>query len=37
MAAAALLLAEPLTSDLLIGGPVVLAGVWLVQRGKKGL
>jgi drug/metabolite transporter (DMT)-like permease len=32
-----LLLAEPLTPELFLGGPVVLAGVWLVQRGKKGL
>ena len=37
MAAAALLLAEPITPELFLGGPVVLAGVWLVQRGKKGL
>ena len=37
MAAAALLLAEPLTPEIFLGGPVVLAGVWLVQRGKKGL
>lgn len=37
MAAAYVLLHEAVTSEQLIGGPVVLVGVWLVQRGKKGL
>lgn len=36
MVAAYLLLHEPVTTDQLIGGPIVLAGVWLVQRGKRG-
>ncbi|MFZ1687252.1 MAG: DMT family transporter [Flavobacteriales bacterium] len=35
MGAAYVLLNEPVTSDQLIGGPIVLAGVWLVQRGKR--
>jgi drug/metabolite transporter (DMT)-like permease len=34
MAAAYVMLGEPVTTEQLIGGPVVLAGVWLVQRGK---
>jgi drug/metabolite transporter (DMT)-like permease len=37
MAVAYVLLSEPVTVEQLIGGPVVLAGVWLVQRGKKGI
>ncbi|MEO8587789.1 MAG: DMT family transporter [Flavobacteriales bacterium] len=37
MAAAYLLLHEPVTTGQLIGGPIVLAGVWLVQRGKRGV
>lgn len=37
MAAAYLLLSEPITSEQLIGGPVVLVGVWLVARGKRGV
>jgi RarD protein len=36
LAAAAALLGEEVTPAQLIGGPVVLAGVWLVQRGKQG-
>ena len=36
MVAAYLLLNEPITTGQLIGGPIVLAGVWLVQRGKRG-
>lgn len=35
MVAAFALLHEPITTDQLIGGPIVLAGVWLVQRGKR--
>jgi drug/metabolite transporter (DMT)-like permease len=35
MAVAYIVLAEPVTGEQLIGGPLVLAGVWLVQRGKK--
>lgn len=37
MAAAFTFLGEAVTPEQLVGGPVVLAGVWLVQRGKKGL
>lgn len=36
LAAAAALLGETVSSEQLIGGPLVLAGVWLVQRGKRG-
>jgi drug/metabolite transporter (DMT)-like permease len=35
LVAAAALLGESVTVEQLIGGPVVLAGVWLVQRGKR--
>ncbi len=37
MAAAYVLLSEPVTVEQLIGGPIVLGGVWLVQQGKKGM
>lgn len=37
MVAASLLLDEAIAVEQLIGGPIVLAGVWLVQRGKKGV
>ncbi len=37
MAAAYVLLNEPVTLEQLIGGPIVLAGVWLVARGKRGM
>jgi drug/metabolite transporter (DMT)-like permease len=36
LAAAAALLGETVSAEQLIGGPLVLAGVWLVQRGKRG-
>ncbi len=29
-----ILLGEPLTAGILVGGPIVLAGVWMVQRSK---
>lgn len=35
MSAAALLLGEAATFEQLIGGPIVLAGVWMVQLGKR--
>jgi len=35
MVAARAVLHEPLSPDLLLAGPVVLAGVWWVQRGKR--
>lgn len=35
MSAAALLLGEAATLEQFIGGPIVLAGVWMVQRGKR--
>ncbi|MEX1133090.1 MAG: DMT family transporter [Flavobacteriales bacterium] len=36
LTAAAALLGETVSAEQLIGGPLVLAGVWLVQRGKRG-
>lgn len=36
LVAAFTLLQEPITPEQLIGGPIVLAGVWLVQLGKRG-
>jgi drug/metabolite transporter (DMT)-like permease len=36
VAAAHLMLAERITAGQLLAGPVILAGVWLVQRGKRG-
>lgn len=37
LVAAFLMLGEPVSTEQLIGGPIVLVGVWLVQRGKRGI
>lgn len=37
VAASFAFLSEPFTSTQFLGGPIVLAGVWFVQRGKRGI